>query len=134
MSEEREFAKQVKIEIKDVSFKMDRTGDKVEKVVLEVVDGNRITYKPKVTVEERFKGIKIIKETACALDQVPKRIMEIGAEVNSKGTATVLANYHIWNTTQDGMPATYRYIMGLKMLNEWSIVKDAPIETDNIVK
>jgi len=36
MSEEREFAKQVKIEIKDVSFKMDRTGDKVEKVVLEV--------------------------------------------------------------------------------------------------
>ena len=129
---EREFASGVDIEVTNVKFKMDRDGDHVAKVIFETGAGN-VTFKPKVLTTERIRGIAVEKIQPCTFDEVCERVFEISKEANEKGVAKVLATYHIWNTVQDGSPATYRYVHGNAQMNEWSIIKE-PIVQEQVVR
>ncbi len=129
---EQEFANQVELNIKDVSFDMSRDGDTVSKVSFETTDGFVITYKPKKVVETRIRGIKVVKQSECLFDEVTPKVFAISEQINDKGIAKVFANYKIWNTSVDGIPKTYRYVQGIKMMEEWKIIKEDVVKEETI--
>ena len=131
---EREYANQVELNVREISFKMDKTGEYVDKISFETTDGYKITYKPKINKTERIRGIAVNKVTQCTFDEVPKKVFELSEALNKLGIVKLYANYNIWNTQVDGKAATYRYIMSESMLNEWKIIPETPIKEENIAK
>jgi len=122
------FVTGAEVTLKEIELKVNRANEEqVDKITFKTDKGD-ITWKPKVHKNTYEGGFKVQKTKAMERDYLPAKLKKMAEMLADRGQLKVNVNYHWWNTEQDGVPVSYRFIQSVKTFEDWVVVDDTPKE------
>jgi len=122
MTDEKKYIEGITLKVTSIQVITNPYDDQeIVKVIFETPKGN-ISHKPKMKVSEFRNGIEFLAVKPCTVDKMHTKILEVGKEIQNKGSANVKMCYNTWKTEKDGEEVTYRFVQHAKTLDKWEIV------------
>jgi len=118
--DEKGFLDNVEVLVTKIECKERYGEDIIEKVTIETDQGN-ITWKPKIITEHFRQGIVILKPKQGSVADMPEFLLNLGKELQIKGSVRVRASYQYWTTTKGDQRVTYKYLQGSDPFKSWEI-------------
>lgn len=122
-----ELVTQNELEIKDVTLKEEKDGERITKAFLKTAQGWHISYKTTknekiVTVKGGFE-VEKDKTDYISIEELPEILSKIRSICKDKGSCMVRCSYMVWSKEIDGVTNTYRFI-SKKQLEELQILTE----------
>jgi len=116
-NEKAEFVKEEEFLLKDIQLESFEDSPKEIKRISFISDEKTITWKPKIKEITLLYGMDLIKNLPLNIDNIPKKLKELGSQLNRDGSVNLLVSY----LKKDFEGKTYFFITSEKTFNEWSI-------------
>lgn len=127
VEEKNHILMEIKLEINDLK------PNEIDRIIF-VIDDGQITWKPKITKEEYFEGLKKVSSKKMSIENIPNKLKEIGNFLKLNSKMRVLACYNIMTVTEDNETKSYKFLKSIKEFDKWAFnfekIKDDPSEVD----
>jgi len=95
-TKEREYVKDKQLEIKKIELKQGSNPQEIEKVYFQLVNGEKISWRPKIEKTQQKKNFNVMTTGKMTFDELPEKLIKMNETINNQGSVKVSANYMIW--------------------------------------